>query len=124
MLVASYPFSVSAASEALRRAGSRDRSSRPVVRWRSFDSVARISFDPVGYMPCHVDCSADSAVLVSYRGLLGYRSGGGFGLEVVLAGLAEGFQWPPEPSSQRRGHPGRHERAHDEVVDQQAQSDA
>src|SRR5258705_1793356 len=64
MLVASYPFSVRAATAALRMAGSRDRSSRPVVRWRSFDSVSRISFDPVGYMPCHVDCSADCAVWV------------------------------------------------------------
>src|ERR1700750_1664066 len=98
-------------------AGSRVRSSRPVLRWRSFDSVSRIANAPVGYMP--VTSTARQSLCVSYRRLLGYRSGAGFRLGVALAWLAEGVQWPPEPASQRRSNRRGHEGPHDERIDQQ-----
>jgi hypothetical protein len=46
---ASCPFSASAAKAAFRIAGSRDRSSHPTLRWRSFDSGSLICVASKGY---------------------------------------------------------------------------
>src|SRR5258707_11120433 len=108
MLVASYPFSVSAAKAALRIAGSRDRSSRPTLRWRSFDSGSLLCLAPMRYT-----VSADGLSVRVRRRLLRSWRGGGFGLGLGLGGSvargSEGVQRPPEPSSQRGGDRRRHE---------------